>query len=136
MLTKKDFGRLEKAFRSIRHTECLTFGDDGFGVLLRLNLSYKTGVEGFQGVDTFFFDKEDLESYEVFAQALKEKAEQYDPIDALFKIVDRRKFRDGEAMAKEWLRYDLTFVDTIKTLLPRLAYTAHVVAECYGNEKS
>ena len=133
MLTKKDFGRLEKVFHTLPLTKGLTFWKRVDGcVALSLNFPY-SGIQGVAEIDTFFFDEEEIESYQAFADALLERAEQYDPIESLFQIFSMRKAHEGEERAKRCLRCDLEFVDTVNDYLFKLAEIAQDVANSNGD---
>lgn len=133
MLGTKDFGKLEKVFRSLHLTKRLTFGEDEDGnAVLTINFPY-SDIQDVVPIDTFYFWGEELESYQAFADALMERAKEYDPIECLFHIVDVRISRDGDKRMKACLRCDLAFVDTVQDLLYELADIAQDVANSNGD---
>lgn len=123
MLSKQERGKLEKAFRSFHLTQDLSFRVEEDEIILNLNLPY-TDLEG---CDTFHFYGDDIESAESFTFALSRLAEGYDPIESLVGIFRMRASSRGEEKAKDCLRYDLTFVDTVDRTLGHLAGAAKSV---------
>lgn len=119
MLSKTERGRFEKAFRSFHLTQDLGLRVDEDEIILSLNIPY-TDVEGF---DTFSFYGEDIESAESFALALSRLAEDFDPIDTLLNIYQMRASTNVER-AKDCLRYDLAYADTVDRTLSQLALAA------------
>jgi len=117
MLSKQERVAFEKAFRSLHLTKDLRLRVDEDEVILALNLPY-TDLEG---IDTFSFYGEDIESPESFSQALQKLADDYDPIDELVIIFRMRMSAVNEERAKDCLRCDLDFVDTVDRYLGQLA---------------
>lgn len=116
MLSKQERVVFEKAFRSLHLTKGLSLRVDEEEVILALNLPY-TDLDC---RNTFYFYGEDIESPESFSQALQNLAYDYDPIDELVDIF-RMRASVNEDMAKNFLRCDLDFVDTVDSYLGQLA---------------